>query len=65
SHPAREASIWRLRPDGSRRELVAWLPVECRFGFVSMSGDARRVACAALEQEADIWLVPDFEEPRE
>jgi hypothetical protein len=30
-----------------------------------MSGDARRVACAALEQEADIWLVPDFEEPRE
>ena len=39
SNPAREASIWRLRPDGSRRELVAWLPARCRFGFVSMSGD--------------------------
>jgi Tol biopolymer transport system component len=61
SHPAREASIWRLRPDGSRRELVAWLPARCRFGFVSMSGDGRRVACATLQQEADIWLVPDIE----
>jgi Tol biopolymer transport system component len=61
SHPAREASIWRLRPDGSRRELVAWLPAQCRFGFVSMSGDARRVACAALQQEADIWLAPRIE----
>ncbi len=61
SHPAREASIWRLRPDGSRSELVAWLPAQCRFGFVSMSGDGRRVACAALQQEADIWLVPNLE----
>jgi Tol biopolymer transport system component len=64
SHPAREASIWRIRPDGSRRELVAWLPAPCRFGFVSMSGDGRRVACAALQQEADIWLVPDIEAER-
>jgi Tol biopolymer transport system component len=61
SHPARQASIWRMRPDGSGRELVAWLPAQCRFGFVSMSGDGRRVACAALQQDADIWLVPDVE----
>ena len=65
SHPAREASIWRLRPDGSRRELVAWLPAQCRFGFVSMSGDAWRVACAALQQEADIWLAPRIEAQHE
>ena len=65
SHPAREASIWRLRPDGSRRELVAWLPAQCRFGFVSMSGDGRRVACAALQQEADIWLAPRVEAQHE
>jgi serine/threonine-protein kinase len=56
----RQPSIWRVRSDGSRRELVAWLPESCRFGFVSMSGDARRVACAVLHQEPDIWLVSNF-----
>jgi serine/threonine protein kinase/Tol biopolymer transport system component len=57
-------AIWRLRPDGSRQEFVAWLPAECRFGFVSMSGDARRVACAVLHQEPDIWLVSNFDAGR-
>jgi hypothetical protein len=53
----RRPSIWRMRVDGSRLERVAWLPAECRFGFVTMSADARRVACAALHQEPDIWLL--------
>jgi hypothetical protein len=53
-----------MRADGSRQERVAWLPAECRFGFVSMSGDARRVACAALHQEPDIWLVSNFDRGR-
>jgi hypothetical protein len=56
----RHPSIWRMRSNGSRSELVAWLPESCRFGFVSMSGDARRVACAVLHQEPDIWLVSNF-----
>jgi serine/threonine-protein kinase len=60
----RSPSIWRMRADGSRQERVAWLPAECRFGFVSMSGDARRVACAALHQEPDIWLVSNFDRGR-
>ena len=53
----RHPSVWRMRADGSRLERVAWLPAECRFGFVTMSADARRVACAALHQEPDIWLL--------
>ena len=62
--PANPASIWRMRADGSRQELVAWLPAECRFGFVSMSGDGRRLACAVLHQEPDIWLVSNFDAAR-
>jgi len=61
---ASPAAIWRMHPDGSRRELVAWLPAECRFGFVSMSGDGRRLACAVLHQEPDIWLVSNFDAAR-
>jgi eukaryotic-like serine/threonine-protein kinase len=60
SWATRQPSIWRVRSDGSRRELVGRLPESCRFGFVSMSGDARRVACAVLHQEPDIWLVSNF-----
>jgi hypothetical protein len=63
--PAREVSIWRVRADGSRRELVSWLPVPCRSGLVSMSGDGQRVACAAQQQKGDIWVVPEFERTEE
>jgi len=35
-----------------------------RFGFVSMSGDGRRLACAVLHQEPDIWLVSNFDAAR-
>ena len=45
-------------------ELVTWLPAECRLGFVSMSGDGRRLACAVLHQEPDIWLVSHFDAAR-
>ena len=62
--PANPASIWRMHADGSRQELVAWLPAECRLGFVSMSADARRLACAVLHQEPDIWLVSNFDAAR-
>ena len=62
--PANPAAIWRMRSDGSRQELVAWLPAECRLGFVSMSGDGRRLACAVLHQEPDIWLVSNFDAAR-
>jgi serine/threonine-protein kinase len=55
----RHPSIWRMRVDGGRFERVSWLPAECRFGFVTMSADARLVACAALHQEPDIWLLTD------
>jgi serine/threonine protein kinase/WD40 repeat protein len=54
-------SIWRMRPDGRRQELVAHLPVACRFGFVSMSGDGRQLVCAVHRLEPDIWLVSDFD----
>jgi Tol biopolymer transport system component len=53
-------AVWRIRPDGSRPELVAWLPVQCRTGFVSMSADARRLACAVHRREPDLWLVSNF-----
>jgi serine/threonine protein kinase/dipeptidyl aminopeptidase/acylaminoacyl peptidase len=53
-------AIWRIRPDGSRPELVARLPVQCRTGFVSMSADARRLACAVHRREPDLWLVSNF-----
>lgn len=52
--------IWRMRPDGLRQELIAHLPVACRFGFVSMSGDGRRLVCAVHRLEPDLWLVSDF-----
>ena len=61
---ANPAAIWRMRADGGRQELVAWLPAECRLGFVSMSGDGRRLACAVLHQEPDIWLVSNFDAAR-
>ena len=54
-------TIWRMRPDGSRRELVTHLPVACRFGFVSMSGDARRLVCAVHRLEPDLWLVSNLD----
>ena len=57
-------SIWRMRPDGLRQEFVAHLPVACRFGFVSMSGDARRLVCAVHRLEPDLWLVSDFDAGR-
>jgi Tol biopolymer transport system component len=60
----RSPSVWRIRPDGGRQERVAWIPAECRFGFVSMSRDARLVACAVLHQEPDVWLVSDFDAGR-
>jgi len=53
-----------MRPDGSRQELVAWLPAECRFGWASMSGDGLRLACVVLHQEPDIWLVSNFDAAR-
>ena len=49
--------IWRMKPDGLRRELVAHLPIACRLGFVSMSGDGRRLVCAVHRLEPDVWLV--------
>src|SRR5436305_883504 len=61
---ASPAAIWRMRPDGSRQELVAWLPAECRFGWASMSGDGLRLACVVLHQEPDIWLVSNFDAAR-
>jgi Tol biopolymer transport system component len=61
---ARLPAIWRMQPDGARRELVAHLPVACRFGFVSMSGDARRLVCAVHQLEPDLWLVSDFDPNR-
>ncbi len=57
----RRPAVYRMRPDGSRHELVAWLPARCRFGFVSMSGDARRLACAVIHDEPDIWLASSFD----
>jgi hypothetical protein len=53
--------IWRMRPDGRRQEVVAHLPVACRLGFVSMSGDGRRLACAVHRLEPDVWLVSNFD----
>jgi serine/threonine protein kinase len=52
--------IWRMKPDGLRQEFVAHLPVACRFGFVSMSGDARRLVCAVHRLEPDLWLVSNL-----
>jgi hypothetical protein len=52
--------IWRMRPDGLRQEFVAHLPVACRFGFVSMSGDGRRLACSVHRLEPDLWLVSNL-----
>jgi serine/threonine-protein kinase len=53
--------IWRMKPDGLHQEVVAHLPVACRFGFVSMSGDARRLVCAVHRSEPDLWLVSNFD----
>ena len=59
--PGSLPAIWRMKPDGLRRELVAHLPVACRLGFVSMSGDGRRLVCAVHELQPDIWLVSGFD----
>jgi serine/threonine protein kinase/Tol biopolymer transport system component len=53
--------IWRMKPDSVRQEVVAHLPVACRFGFVSISGDARRLVCAVHGLEPDLWLVSNFD----
>jgi hypothetical protein len=53
------ATVWLARD--LKHDRLAWLPAECRFGFVSMSGDARVVACAVLHQELDICLVSNFD----
>jgi eukaryotic-like serine/threonine-protein kinase len=52
--------IWRMKADGLRQEFVAHLPVACRFGFVSMSGDGRRLVCAVHRLEPDLWLVSNL-----
>jgi len=57
-------TIWRMRPDGSRPELYARLPVAWLKGFVSMAADGRRLACAVLEREPDVWLVNNFDPER-
>jgi Tol biopolymer transport system component len=57
-------TIWRMRPNGSRQELYARLPVACLKGFVTMSADGRRLACAVLEREPDVWLATDFDPGR-
>jgi hypothetical protein len=60
--PAAELIAGRLadETDGRHQEVVAHLPVACCFGFVSMSGDARRLVCAVHRLEPDLWLVSNF-----
>ena len=59
--PGSLPAIWRMKPDGTHHELVAHLPVACRFGFVSMSGDGRRLVCAVHQLEPDLWLVSNID----
>jgi hypothetical protein len=48
--------IYRSDPTSGRVSTIARLPLQCLWGHVTISGDARTVVCATARLSSDVWL---------
>jgi serine/threonine-protein kinase len=48
--------IYRSDPTSGRVSTIARLPLQCLWGHVTISGDARTVVCATARHSSDVWL---------